>query len=348
MYAEEKDLWKDFARDAARLNSPLYAALALGVDGDAELKGLAARRRKGQPPSNLLFAAVHYLLLRGADHPLRSCYATLGGTRPTADAFSLFRDFALSHRAEIQALVETRVTNTNEVNRSAVLRAGFGALAAADDTPLHLIEIGPSAGLNLIWDRYSVDYLRGTDIAARVMPDAALRLSCALKGALPPVNRMPPILSRLGLERDPVDLTDDRDRDWLRAVIWGDQSHRLARLESAIAMFLETPLAVHPGPIRAGDALDLLPGVLAGIPGDDPVCVYHTIAVYQFSAAMRETLHSQLAAAGLRRPVWHLAFEFDGSSDYVLTLTRHRNGEAHAQRLGLAQPHGGWIAWSGA
>ena len=342
MYTEERDHWKDFARDAERLNSPLYAALALGVDGDAELKGLAARRRKGLPPANLLFAAAHYLLLRGTDHPLRACYASLGGTRPLTEAFFLFRDFALSHRVEIQPLVETRVTITNEVNRSAVLRAGFGALALQEEAPLHLIEIGPSAGLNMIWDSYGVDYMRGADLAARVQPEARLRLSCELKGTVPPVNRVPRILSRLGLERDPVDLTDERDRDWLRAVIWGDQPHRLARLESAIAMFLNEPM-----PIRTGDALGLLPDALADLPGDDPVCVYHTIAVYQFIPAMKTMLQSQLAAAGLRRPVWHLALEFDGGSDYALTLTHHRDGDADVLKLALAQPHGGWIAWSG-
>jgi hypothetical protein len=79
LYASEKDYWRDFATDARRLGSPLYAELALAIDGDEALKALTRDRRPGQPPANLLLAAVHYLLLRGAEHPLRSYYATLGG-----------------------------------------------------------------------------------------------------------------------------------------------------------------------------------------------------------------------------------------------------------------------------
>ena len=61
----------------------------------------------------------------------------------------------------------------------------------------------------------------------------------------------------------------------------------------------------------SGDALALLPDALAAVPPREAVCVYHTIAVYQFSAEMKQALDAMLAVAGLRRPVWHLAFEFE-------------------------------------
>jgi hypothetical protein len=93
LYASKKDYWADWAEDARRLGSPLYRQLALGVDGNAGLKALAARARSGQPHANLLFAAVHYLLLRGAQHPLRNYYVTLAVMR-LAKTFS--RCFAIS------------------------------------------------------------------------------------------------------------------------------------------------------------------------------------------------------------------------------------------------------------
>jgi hypothetical protein len=343
MYAHEKDHWKDFAEDARRLGSPLYGQLADAVDGDEGLKAMAARRRKGQPPANLLLAAVHYLLLRGAKHPLRDFYPTLGGRRSGAELCPAFRDFVARHRDEIQHLIETRVTNTNEVGRSCVLRAGFGALALQEPAPLHLIEIGPSAGLNMIWDRYGIRYRRADVTVEEVLPGASLLLSCELKGdGVPPVHAMPRVAGRLGLELNPVDLASREDRDWLRAMVWPDQPQRLARLEAATRMFLETRAE-----IRAGDALALLPQALAEIPADAAVCVYHTIAVYQFSAEMKAALEALLAAAALRRPVWHLSFEFDGGSDYAVILTHHRAGGRAARLLALAQPHGGWMDWRG-
>src|SRR6185437_7101612 len=203
--------------------------------------------------------------------------------RTGPEAFALFQDFVARHRDEVQRLVETKVTNTNEVGRSAVLRAGFGALAKEEKGPLHLIEIGPSAGLNMIWDRYGFRYVRDGKVAAEVLSGAPLVLSCELKtDAVPPMTEMPRIASRLGLELNPVDLANADDRDWLRAVIWPDQPHRLERLDRAIGMFRENPQE-----IRAGDAVALLPEVLADIPAGEPVCVYHTIATYQFSTENR-------------------------------------------------------------
>jgi len=153
--AENLDYWSYFMTDARKTGSPLYARLAEGVIGDEELKALAARARPGQPHANLLFGAVHFLLLRGAQHPLRRHYPDLGGGAPDGDdPFPPFKDFVGVHRDEIVRLVESRVTNTNEVGRSAVLHPGFRMLPK--DGGLHLIEVGPSAGLNMIWDRYGV------------------------------------------------------------------------------------------------------------------------------------------------------------------------------------------------
>lgn len=338
MSAVEKSIWENFAADARHLDSALYAELALGVDGDDALKAMAARARPGQPPPNLLFAAVHYLLLRGAEHPLRSCYATLGGAVRGENVFALFLDFVFTYRDAIQHLIETRVTNTNEVGRSAILRAGFGALAREETRILNLIEIGPSAGLNMIWDRYGVCYARGGAVVEAVNPEAPLVMDCELKTeATPPT--VPPRLGRcIGLERNPVDLSKVDDRDWLRALIWPDQPHRLARLDAAIGIFRKFP-----ADIRGGDALELLPGALAEMPEAEAVCVYHTIAIYQFSAAMKAKLQDLLAHAG--RPVWHLSFEFDGGNGYAVTLTHHRDGVGRSRTLALAQSHGGWIAW---
>jgi hypothetical protein len=339
LYANENDYWRDFAEDARRLGSPLYQQLALAIDGDDAIKALASRRRKGQPPANVLLGAVHFLLLKGTDHPLRDVYPTLGGRYRGETVFPLFRDFVIKHESRLAPLIESKVTNTNEVGRSAILRPGFAALAREEKAPLHLIEIGPSAGLNLIWDRYGVRYEREGRLVADVA--GGFTLTCELRGEkIPPIAPLPPIASRLGLERDPVDLKDPDQRDWLRALVWPDQPRRLDRLDAAIAIYLKDPV-----PIARGDALDLLPEALAAVPPDEAVCVYHTIAVYQFSAAMKEALAALLVTAGLRRPVWHLGFEFDGGRDYEVRLTHHRDGSSRSRKLGLAQPHGAWLEW---
>lgn len=343
MSGKGPDYWSFFAKEARRSGSRLYDRLAEGVAGDAELRELAARARPGQPEANLLFAAVHFLLLRGARHRLCDFYPDLnGGKSAEGDPFPPFRDFVLANRDALEALIVSRVTNTNEVGRSALLHAGFRVLAAVAGVPLHLIEIGPSAGLNLIWDRYGVRYERDGKTWAAISPDAPIVIPCELRGeTVPPTGATPSVARRLGLELHPVDLSHADDRDWLRALMWPDQVSRLARLEKAIALFRD----VNPE-IRKGDALDLLADALAEVPEDRTVCVYHTIALYQFSREMKAALNDILTVAGLRRIVWRLSFEAqDWDGPCVLSLIRYHDGEETTHLLGHAHPHGTWLEW---
>jgi hypothetical protein len=336
------DYWTFFADDARRTGSLLYSRISAGIGQDDELKALSARARVGQPHANMILGAVHFLLLHGSDHPLRRFYATLGGTASseTEDPFPPFRDFVATNRGAIQALIETRVTNTNEIGRSALLHPGFRTITSEAQNPLSLMEIGPSAGLNLIWDSYGVRYHRDGTLAASVNDSAPLSIDSELRGTkIPPCGATPQISARVGLELNPVDLSDADDRDWLRALIWPDQVARLQRLDRAIELFMtRRPV------IKAGDALTLLPDALADIPSDVSPCIYHTIAIYQFSREMKNALEDLLTVAGLRRPVWRLSFEYDGQL-YILSAIRYSDGLREEKRLASAHPHGTWLEW---
>lgn len=233
--------WSFFADDAKRTGSPLYSRLADAIGQDDELKALCAHARPGQPHANMILAAVHFLLLRGTEHSLKRFYGTVGGTASSKndDPFPEFKDFVREHRAPIQHLIETRVTNTNEIGRSALLHPGFRAVSLDASAPLSLIEIGPSAGLNMIWDSYGVRYVRDGATVASINDGAPLVMQCELRGhRLPHTGPAPAIGSRVGLELNPVDLANPDDRDWLRALIWPDQSARLKRMDAAIELYL--------------------------------------------------------------------------------------------------------------
>jgi hypothetical protein len=335
--------WTLFAKDAAQSASPVYARIAQGIGGDEELIAIAAKARPGQPYANMILAAVHYLLLRGAEHRLRSFYPNLGGTLSVQgeDPFPLFKDFVLLHRSKIEPLVATRVTNTNEVGRSAILHAGFRAVAAQAGEPLHLIEVGPSAGLNMLWDKYGVRYRRG-DHGFETQPQGLdLVIDCELRGdTLPPLGPPPVIASRVGLELNPVDLSDPSQRDWLKALVWPEHVTRFARLEKALEIHgRERPR------ILAGSALDLLPDVLAGIGDDVPVCVYHTFVTYQFSHEMREALDNLLIVAGLRRPIWRLAVEGILGGETPVYAYRYHDGNRDERLLARTHSWGAWLEW---
>lgn len=340
----QTDYWEFFAADAKRTGSLIYSRIAEGIGRDDQLKSMCAKARPGQPHANMILGAVHFLLLRGEPHPLKRFYGTVGGdtSAERVDPFPDFRDFVLMHGEAVQALIATRVTNTNEIGRSALLHPGFRAIARAVNYPLSLIEIGPSAGLNMIWDFFGVRYRKDGVIAASINEAAPLIIECELRGGrLPPIDGSPTVAGRVGLELNPVDLANADDRDWLRALIWPNQVARLERLDRAIELF-----AAHQPLIKAGDALTLLPDALAAIPSTETPCVYHTIAIYQFSRAMRQALDDILTVAGLRRPVWRLSFEYDGEL-YILSAIRYADGTRQETRLASCHPHGTWLEWLG-
>lgn len=342
MSEEAFDYWQFFLAETRRSSAPLYEAFTRGVAEDEGLKTLAYTVRPGQPPANVLYAAVHYLLLRGNGHELRRFYPNLngGGRDDLEKAFPVFREFVQTHRGDLIPILRSRVTNTNEVGRCAVLSAGFQALARQAGEPLHLIELGPSAGVNLLWDRYGVSYRR--DGSAFVSAtDPPLMIETDLRGErVPPYGHPPKIASRVGLERDPVDLSDERERDWLRALVWPDHVARFAKLDQALVIASKETL-----PIRQGDALELLPDVLSEVPADETVCVYHSFVTYQFSQEQRSALDDLLIATSLRRPVWRLSLEGTLSGDAPLVLYCYDNGRKSKRLLAHCQPHGAWLEW---
>jgi hypothetical protein len=162
-----------FAEQECGDYAPFYAHLARGIAHDPELLAIAAHTRSGQQAPNLLLAAVHDLLLRGADHALAAFYPSVAhlAAVPPGDPLPAFRAFCRDHRAALIDLVSTRLVQTNEPQRCTVLLPAFSMVARlASGRPLALIEVGASAGLNLLFDRYGYDYGAGQSAGALQSP----------------------------------------------------------------------------------------------------------------------------------------------------------------------------------
>lgn len=344
------DYWRYFGREAAKGGDcPLYELIANAAADDPEIQSVTVTAQPGQPPANMLFAAVHFALLGGADHPLRRWYGHLlkageSEAPVNAAAYDAFRDFVLTHRAIIEPLIAARVTNTNEVRRSTFLRAGYSAIAAETGKSLGIIEMGPSAGLNLNWDRYAYAYHLPDGTVLRGGRASSLELDCTVRGVAPPVPEAPPaVASRVGLELNPVDLTSEADRRWLVALLWPSQPDRMVRLQGAL-----TIAASHPPPIRPGDALENIGLALAELPGDAAAIVTHSLVTYQWTEAMRTQLNDMLLETSRSRPVHRLSAEFkiEGESwDYPLRLDIYDQGAMETRILGGVHHHGAWIDW---
>jgi len=339
-------IFRYFGRiEAPQLDSPLYAELCEGVAEDPELLAIAVQTPVSQPPPNMLFAAAQYLLLGGAEHPLAAHYPAISGApRRDAPAFPAFRDFCLDHRDEIESLVTTRMTQTNVLKRCVCLLPAFATLGLeAPDRPLALIEVGPSAGLNMHWDRYQYDYadVRGAHVTWGD-PASPVRLDAELRGdlPLPDLTAAPRVAWRAGVDLNPIDLTDPDGVRWLRALIWPEHVERHARLATAIELARERPPR-----IVTGDAVEELPALLDEAPRDAQLCVYATHALYQFSRDARVALYAAMQRASRLRPVAFLSMEGTRPPHSELMLTRYRGDERTTRKLADCNPHGWWVEW---
>jgi hypothetical protein len=320
--------------------SPLYEELSHGIADDPEMLALAAEAQQRLGIPNLLFAAVHFLLLSGIEHPLTAHYPGLAKEQPTGSpVYPVFREFCLTHRDRIASLVSSRLSQTNVIRRCACLLPVFAAVAdGAGSRELVQIEIGCSAGLNLLWDRYHYDY--GSSLTWGD-PASPVRLTTELRGNVP-IPRLPPldVVWRMGIDIRPIQLEDEDSIRWLRALIWPEHIERQRRLLAAIELAKK-----HPPKLVEGDASERLADALREAPPQGTCCVFATHTLFFFAPdAIRRTFDALREHSRLR-PVYLVSMEGTGNSHSELKVARFEDGDQTVTHVANCSPHGRWLQW---
>jgi hypothetical protein len=331
-----------YGSPSSRNASPFYAYLAQGVAHDPDVLALVADADPSTTVTNLFFAAVHYLLLGGIDHPLAAFYPDLAPQpAPFTAAYPVFRDFCLEHSQEIRLLVHTRRVQTNEVGRCAGLLPAFEMIRRrCGGRPLALVEIGTSAGLHLLWDRYHYDYGPAGTVGD---PSALVRLVCEPRGPYPPPlpPLMPEVAYRVGIDIAPIDLYGEQATRWLRALIWPEHADRRQLLAAALTMAQEDPPR-----IVGGDAEDVLPQVLAEVPADAMLCVFDSFTLNQVPRIKRERILARLTEHAAVRDLYRVAQEgWSLTEPPHVELSTYHKGTVSRERLAYCESHGRWIEW---
>lgn len=335
------EAFTDLARWAED-SSPLCERICRIVAHDSELLELAAVVPEDRSTANVFLAAVHYLLLRGTDHPLAEYYPSVtdGSREPDESLSAALSDFCEARENDLRPLLERRRTQTNSVRRTAALYPAISHVAEQVDGPLVLVELGPSAGLNLLFDRYRYEF--GDRVAGPA--DAPTTVRTEVRGdAEPPLPDEPPaIRSRVGIDLNPLDVTDPDDTDWLRALIWPEHDERRRTLAGAIEA-----AQADPPRLVTGDLLEDLPAVLDEIPDGVPVCVFDTLVLYQVPQNVREQIDETIREFAAERPLHWLAGEGEfGDHDGIrLEWTRAEDGQVRTDLLAAFEQHGDWIEW---
>ena len=323
-----------FSVEADAYAGPLYATLSRQVALDEDL--LAVARHVRRPPvPNVFFAAVHFLLSEAPQHELAGFYRSLcGEPGPPSDAHHAFRDFVLSNADRLIPLLETRITQTNEVGRCSFLLPSFIFVHhLAGGRPLALIDVGCSVGLHLRWDRYHYDY----GVVQAGVPHAAVRITCELRGTvMPPLAaHLPECSFRLGIDLDPIDLADPIARRWFEALIWPEHAGRRRLAAAAIDELLRDPQV-----IVKGDAVDVLDVQLEQVPSDATLIVYNSAALCQGGPDDEAAIAKILTAFSSRRPIHWLHCENE-----EVRLRAIDRGRMTQTKLANKDGHGRWLEW---
>jgi hypothetical protein len=294
--------------------SPQYEELAIAVAADPlTLRFLGSLPTAKRQP-NLLFAAATYLL----------------GEAPELSALQrLVND----RGGELANTIRTRRTQTNEPARCATLLPALAQLRQ----PLALIEIGASAGLTLLPDRYSYDYgdrqLTGTDPGAPV-------LTCQTLGPVPLPAQVPDVSWRAGLDLNPLDVTHDDDVHWLECLIWPGETGRRERLAAAIETARRDP-----PPIHRGDLLTDLPDLARQAPPGATLVVFHSAVLAYVAAEQRGQVAETIRAL-------NASWLSNEGPDVIPGIgIPERQGEKFvlvrdgARALAFTDAHGAWIDW---
>src|SRR5699024_6361286 len=312
--------------------------LSLKIAQDDALLELCTYARSGQPVPNLLFGAVHYLLLSGVEHTLKKYYPSIvQSPRKTTDSFVYFKDFCIKHQNQIQHILQTRRVQTNEVRRCSYLFPCFTYIYNQVEKPLTLIEIRTSAGFQLLFDKYRYTYQKGK----YGNPASTVHIESEVVGdAVPPFSDdMPPIASRTGMDLQINDVSDPNDALWLQALIWPEHDRRRRLFQQTVQHLLR-----HKDEITfiEGDGVKLLPRVASDIPHDTVICVFHTHVANQMTVQMKERLLAHVRTIGAQRDIFHL---YNNIWDNELYLDSFVNGVGKRRIMASTDAHGRWFWW---
>ncbi len=326
------------SRGCAKLGSPFMARL---------MQLLADRLEPGDPVSDRLLnwtgdvssrSQSVPLRLAGALHALkRAGHPGLTPVYPpnTVDDDALWRGVRGTFKTDTAFLLDRLDSppQTNEVRRAAALIPAIHMLCAWFPHPIHISEIGCSAGLNLRADQFRLT-AGDTEYGPA---DSPVHLSPDWSGPAPEPQDVT-VTRRAGVDLTPLDPQADRER--LLSYLWPDQLDRIARTEAAITL-----AARHPADIARADAVDWLAETFGPREGVLHI-LFHTIAWQYLPAPSQaignKTINTAASHATATAPMARLSLEAAGPhADIDLQIWPG----GHTLKVGRADYHGRWVQW---
>jgi hypothetical protein len=331
-------------RACTELAFPFYAVLLEGCLADLADDGPVARVFEGREQvraGDLLplrfLGGVHRLVLQRQAPALALHYPSVGGDGDAHSAWPSFRRTVAEHIDALQDALGSP-PQTNDVGRAALLAGALAGLAAAEPKPVRLFELGASAGLNLLVDRFRFEgdqggwgpessevVVRGATVGSRGWPSLPLR-----------------VIERGGCDLNPIDPTTTEGRLGLTSFVWPDDRVRHERLSAALRIAQREP-----APVQQMDALEYVRGLR---PKEGALTViWHSVALMYIPRDHRREVDAAIAGLGARAtseaPVVEIGFEPEDLDATMFPLRVRSWPGGHDDLVARASPHGAQVEW---
>jgi len=324
------------------MDAPIYARLCTAIaDGLTRNSRTGARILDwpGEPTRDALplrfIGGLHALVQAGADPGLTAVFQ---GETIDNDAIAAAVNAALAAHDDFLWPWLDGPPQTNEPGRSGALIVGLLEIARRHAPKIELLEIGSSAGLNLLIDRYAFD-LGGVLVGPG---DAAVTIVPDWRG-LPPEPTPIDIVSVRGCDIRPLDATDPAVEARLAAYVWAETPLRAERLRKAIAMQRAKPVD-----LVQSDAADWIEARLAD-PQEAGVTrvLMHSVVWQYLPEDSANRIRAAMNAAGARatpeRPLGWVMMEPDRAYAHQVIRVKSWPGHDEWHVIATAHAHGAWV-----
>jgi hypothetical protein len=305
-----------------------------------------ARRMKEWPGLSLedamplrVAAGLHWLCLTGADRRLEPVYS--GELIDQAAIDERVAAIAVEWDGKLVPWLD-HPPQTNEAGRSASFMAALLWLSGRLGPRFEMNEIGASAGVNTMIERYRYD-LGGITVGPA---DSPMRIVPEWRGPPPPAGGVEIVAIR-GCDVMPINLADPAEALRLKAYVWPDATGRMGRIEAAARL-----AATRPPPLERKDAGTFVEERLEA-PQEAGVTrvLYHSVMWQYLPEATRRSITAAMEQAGTRatadKPLAWVQLETNRATFRHELTVRYWPGGGEPAILSEAHPHGAWVAWRG-
>jgi len=335
------------ADHADKADAPITARVVRGELAILDTPTEVGQRMRDWPGLSLedamplrVAGGLHWLHLTGAEPRLAPVYA--GEVTDQAAVNEIVAEVARTWDAKLEPWLDSP-PQTNEAGRSSSIMAGLLWLSRRLGPRFEMNEIGASAGVNTMMERYHYD-LGGVEAGPANSP---MRLMPEWRGP-PPPDAPVEIVSIRGCDVAPINLADPAEALRLKAYVWADAQERMGRIEAAARLAAEKPPLLERKDAGSFVEERLAEPQAAGVTR----VLYHSVMWQYLPEVTRQAITAAMEAAGSRatadRPLAWVRLETNRETFRHELSIRYWPGGEEAVTLSEAHPHGAWVIWHSA